>query len=729
MNINMNTTQQQQLITHHYTTLNNNIQQQQQLHHQPMIKSDPKDLVVRKKVVRVAFGLYSDDDVRARSVVEITSPQTFSSDNDGTTPLPGGLYDAKLGPFAAHDPLPCPTCAGRFLTCGGHFGHVELCVPLYQPLLMGELLRVLACKCLCCHKLRVPTRALKVAHAKLLLLHHGRWLDYHALDGTLAQAIRRSLEHPNEPTSSTSRKTPQAAAAMEAVLHEIMDELQDKPLPSSNHTTVSTYQLELIREYTKTLLQAWKSEVKCQHCGAISPKVKQDQHNKIFQKGLTAKQQRLNAADNLECTSALETLQARHKGNKTARTTTTTAATQPGRGDPGYQSDDSDDTEQPDRHSRSSRHPMMDDEAMEDNNNNNNNDNEEDSDVAQAEEEEQDDEDDDSEEDDGLASPIKKTRKAAPSKTTVTNATTQASTDQYYMHPGEVRAQCQLTWEHHGALLTLVLFGLPSTTSTTTSRRRRRPQDSYQVFFVQAIAVPPSRFRPPMTTGGMTVEHGQNQYLAKVLTEHAGVRQELFAPNGNERLAHTLWIQLQTSYNCFLDSSKDPSVAAQLGQTPNGIRQLLEKKEGIFRKHMMGKRVDSACRSVISPDPYVGTNEIGIPLAFAHVLTYPTPVTEWNMTELRRLVERGPANYPGARWVEVRGQRIDLSKMTQARRRAVGAMLLKESAANRSSHGKPVIVGRQLRHGDTMLVNRQVRFFLYVTLFSVLECMGVFVLY
>ena len=43
------------------------------------------------------------------------------------------------------------------------------------------------------------------------------------------------------------------------------------------------------------------------------------------------------------------------------------------------------------------------------------------------------------------------------------------------------------------------------------------------------------------------------------------------------------------------------------------IVQILEKKEGLFRKHMMGKRVDYAARSVISPDPYINVDEIGIP--------------------------------------------------------------------------------------------------------------------
>lgn len=75
--------------------------------------------------------------------------------------------------------------------------------------------------------------------------------------------------------------------------------------------------------------------------------------------------------------------------------------------------------------------------------------------------------------------------------------------------------------------------------------------------------------------------------------------------------------------------------------------QVLEKKEGIFRKHMMGKRVNYACRSVISPDPYIGTTEIGIPLRFAKELTYPQPVADWNVEVLRELVENGTDIYPG----------------------------------------------------------------------------------
>ena len=80
---------------------------------------------------------------------------------------------------------------------------------------------------------------------------------------------------------------------------------------------------------------------------------------------------------------------------------------------------------------------------------------------------------------------------------------------------------------------------------------------------------------------------------------------------------------------------------------PPGIKQLLEKKEGLFRKHMMGKRVDFCCRSVISPDPFLASGEIGMPVVFARKLSYPEPVTPHNVDHLRRLVQNGPRPVAG----------------------------------------------------------------------------------
>lgn len=120
----------------------------------------------------------------------------------------------------------------------------------------------------------------------------------------------------------------------------------------------------------------------------------------------------------------------------------------------------------------------------------------------------------------------------------------------------------------------------------------------------------------------------------------------------------------------------------------------------------MGKRVNYACRSVISPDPYIGTNEIGIPVKFAKKLTYPTPVNSLNVEEMRKLVVRGPSEYPGAVWVDelATGRRYDLTRMSQLKREAVAARLLSARGQTR--------VGRQLRNGDMMLLNRQVSLYL-----------------
>ena len=123
----------------------------------------------------------------------------------------------------------------------------------------------------------------------------------------------------------------------------------------------------------------------------------------------------------------------------------------------------------------------------------------------------------------------------------------------------------------------------------------------------------------------------------------------------------------------------------------------------------MGKRVNYACRSVISPDPYIGTNEIGIPVKFAKKLTYPTPVNAHNVEEMRKLVVKGPHEYPGAVWVEEMAtkRRFDLTRMSQLKREAIAARLLSPHSQTR--------IGRQLRNGDMMLLNRQVCFKNFLT--------------
>jgi DNA-directed RNA polymerase I subunit RPA1 len=524
-------------------------------------------------------------------VCEITS--SVSVDALGS-PLPNGVYDPRLGPPSAESP-PCTTCALRYLGCPGHFGHMELCVPLYHPLLFGKLVEILRIKCLNCHKLTAAPGQLEVYKVKFELLRRGRYSEALDLDDRLAAVMKDSKQRKDETKGAVSIQS--ALLAVDEVLKELSESMSG----TVELQKMSSFEETCYRDLAKEVVSNCRSAKNCPHCGAFSPRIRQDSSNKIFQSPLAATSKRINEAEGIEIVPALVS------GNG-------------GEAKSSY-SDGEDETA-----------------ATADNN------------VGDGEE----------------------------------HNLTESSRDRY-MHPSEVKAQVERTWATNPELCK-ALFAV----------------QGGGVFFLQAVAVPPNRFRPPMHLGGMIVEHAQNMYLNKILTSNELVRVNFV--NKSEANAYKHWIDLQTHLNCYMDSSKDPSMNQNMSP---GIRQLLERKEGIFRKHMMGKRVNFACRSVISPDPYIGTNEIGIPRHFAVTLTYPTPVTDINIEEMKTLVERGPDQYPGARWVEFPDRRVDLSKMDEHKREAAASMLLKYAKKG----GQPAIVGRQMRDGDMVLMNRQVRFF------------------
>jgi len=73
---------------------------------------------------------------------------------------------------------------------------------------------------------------------------------------------------------------------------------------------------------------------------------------------------------------------------------------------------------------------------------------------------------------------------------------------------------------------------------------------------------------------------------------------------------------------------------------------------------MMGKRVNYAGRSVIAPDPYLETFEVGIPKFIAQRLTFPERVNDYNIAYLRRLIINGSDAHPGANFFEEDGRRV-----------------------------------------------------------------------
>ncbi len=72
--------------------------------------------------------------------------------------------------------------------------------------------------------------------------------------------------------------------------------------------------------------------------------------------------------------------------------------------------------------------------------------------------------------------------------------------------------------------------------------------------------------------------------------------------------------------------------ATQRGGRPlKSIRQRLRGKEGRIRGNLMGKRVDFSARTVITADPNLSIDEVGVPRSIALNMTYPEIVTPFNI--------------------------------------------------------------------------------------------------
>ncbi|KAF6779193.1 hypothetical protein AHF37_01194, partial [Paragonimus kellicotti] len=157
-----------------------------------------------------------------------------------------------------------------------------------------------------------------------------------------------------------------------------------------------------------------------------------------------------------------------------------------------------------------------------------------------------------------------------------------------------------------------------------------------------------------------------------------------------------------------LESKTDGTFSRQPIRLP-GLRQRLEKKEGLFRMHMMGKRVNYTCRSVISPDPNLDVTEVGVPLFFACRLTFPTPVTAHNLEHLRQLVANGPDIYPGARSLQTPdGRLVHLPRGDTVQMRRKREMLARRlTPVSGEFTGLPYVVNRHLLDHDMLVMNRQ----------------------
>lgn len=210
------------------------------------------------------------------------------------------------------------------------------------------------------------------------------------------------------------------------------------------------------------------------------------------------------------------------------------------------------------------------------------------------------------------------------------------------------------------------------------------------------LPIPPVTMRPSITLE--TGERSEDDFTHK-LGDIVRINQRLFEninAGAPEIIIEDLWDLLQYHITTFFDNEVPqlPPARHRNGQPLKTIAARIKSKEGRIRHNLAGKRTNFNARTVISPDPMLDINEIGVPQVVAQKLTVPERVTDWNKEYLVEFIKRGPKEYPGANYV-VRpdGRRKRITDET------------KEALLEELQPG--FVVERQLMDGDIALFNRQ----------------------
>lgn len=208
------------------------------------------------------------------------------------------------------------------------------------------------------------------------------------------------------------------------------------------------------------------------------------------------------------------------------------------------------------------------------------------------------------------------------------------------------------------------------------------------------LLVPPVTIRPSITLEtGERSEDDLTHKLSDIVRSNQRLLENINA-GAPEVIIEDLWDLLQYHVATFIDNniSQLPPARHRSGQPLKTLTERIKGKEGHIRRNLAGKRVNFSSRTVISPDPNISINEVGIPYEIARVLTVPERVTSTNIEYLRTLIINYP-KYPSANYIiRPNGQRKKISEET------------KEEIIEELEIG--YIVERHLKDGDIVLFNR-----------------------
>ncbi len=211
------------------------------------------------------------------------------------------------------------------------------------------------------------------------------------------------------------------------------------------------------------------------------------------------------------------------------------------------------------------------------------------------------------------------------------------------------------------------------------------------------LPVPPVTARPSITLeSGDRSEDDLTHKMVDILRINQRLLENRDA-GAPQLIVEDLWELLQYHVTTYFNNQTSgiPPARHRSGRPLKTLTQRLKGKEGRFRSNLSGKRVNFSSRTVISPDPNLSINEVGIPYEVAQELTLPIRVNRYNLEYLRQLVLNGPEKYPGVNYViRTDGRRI---KLTDKNSEHLAEEVLEDGC----------IVERQVVDGDIVLFNRQ----------------------
>src|ERR1019366_4139045 len=136
------------------------------------------------------------------------------------------------------------------------------------------------------------------------------------------------------------------------------------------------------------------------------------------------------------------------------------------------------------------------------------------------------------------------------------------------------------------------------------------------------------------------------------------------------------------------------------------IRRWLQGKRGLIRGSMQARRNDYVCRAVITPDPRLDVDQVGVPECICRHICTDEYVTQFNLEKIKQLIRNGPHHYPGAN--AIRGIFSEnATKQEEIDLEVVDRYEWADRLTLELVRTQQIIVERHISEGDYISFNRQ----------------------